>query len=130
MFNYNKTMKSKTKSNKIIFWTPRILAILFIIFLTLFSLDVFQPGATAGEIVLGLLMHNIPSILLAILLAFAWKYEVVGAITFALMGIFYICFTLFRGSFQWYMLSWIATIALPAFLIAALFWLGWKQNIK
>ena len=121
-------MKSKTKPNKMIFWTPRILAILFIIFLTLFSLDVFQPGATAGEIAFGLLMHNIPLILLAILLAFAWKYEIVGAITFALMGIFYICLTLFSGSLQWYMLSWIATIALPAFLIAALFWLSWKQK--
>ena len=70
------------KTNKILYWTPRILAILFILFLTLFSFDVFEPGLTAGQIALALLMHNIPSIVLTILLIFAWKREWLGALAF------------------------------------------------
>ena len=32
------------KSNKILFWLPRILAIIYIAFLSLFALDVFWEG--------------------------------------------------------------------------------------
>lgn len=120
--------KKSAKLNKFIYWTPRILSIIFIGFLTLFSLDVFTTGASAGEIASGLLVHNIPSIALAIILFFAWKKEIIGAIAFFLVGIAYIGLLLADGSFKWYMLSWIATISLPAFIIAAMFWLGWKQK--
>ncbi|WP_051188499.1 DUF7670 domain-containing protein [Proteocatella sphenisci] len=67
---------------KSIYWMPRILSILFICFLSLFSLDVFQPGMSAAEIALGLFMHNIPSIILIVLLIISWRREIIGALTY------------------------------------------------
>ena len=46
--------------NKFIYWAPRILSIIFILFLAMFSLDVITPDASFGEIIVGLFMHNIP----------------------------------------------------------------------
>lgn len=65
------------KINKFIYWTPRILSIIFILFLAIFSLDIFDMKLGFWETILGLFMHNIPVfILLAVLLIF-WKHEIV-----------------------------------------------------
>lgn len=117
------------KVNKLIFWTPRILSILFLLFLAMFSLDEFGHGYTFWETVLGLFMHNIPVFILLIFLIIAWKHELVGAITFILAGIVYIVSLIIRG-FEWYMISWPLIISGPAFLIAILFFIGWKQKRK
>jgi hypothetical protein len=38
------------QTGKFVYWAPRVLSILFILFLALFSLDVFDtPNASAGE---------------------------------------------------------------------------------
>jgi len=121
------------KINKFIFWTPRILAILFILFLAMFSLDIFGNNYTFWETVLGLFMHNIPVFILLTLLIISWKHELVGAVTFILAGVLYIAMILInalKGSFEWYMLSWSLTIAGPAFLVGYLFFLNWKQKKK
>lgn len=127
----NKKRKQLKTENKFIFWTPRILSIIFILFLTLFSLDIFSMNLGFWETILGLFMHNIPSILLTIILIISWKHEIVGGITFILAGLFYILLIL-RNGFEWYMLSWSLTISGPAFLIGILFLIGWfkKKNKK
>lgn len=114
---------------KFVFWTPRILSILFILFLAMFSLDVFEtPGQSAGEIALGLLMHNIPSLALLIILIISWKYEIVGGIFFILAGFAYIA-TAFFNEVAWYLvLAWSMQIAGPAFLIGILFLVNWKKK--
>lgn len=122
-----------SKINKFLYWTPRILAILFILFLALFSLDVFEPGLSASEIAIALLMHNIPSIILTILLIFAWKREWLGAIAFILGGLAYIASIIWKSlttSFEWYHLSWSLIIAGPAFLVGVLFWLNWIKRTR
>ncbi|MHC1720965.1 MAG: hypothetical protein AB9844_09960 [Clostridiaceae bacterium] len=119
-----------SKGKGLICWLPRILSILFICFLMLFSLDVFTPGASAGEIAVGLFMHNIPALILLVILIISWKHEIVGGITFILAGLLYVGFTLQAGV-PWYMaLSWGATIAGPAFLIGILFLLCWFKKKK
>lgn len=67
-------IKSNNQSS-FIYWAPRILAILFLVFLDLFSLDVLEFARTPGDIFIGLLMHNIPVFLLTGLLIIAWKHE-------------------------------------------------------
>ena len=94
-----------------LFWTPRILTILFILFISLFALDVFGNGYGFWETVLALFMHLIPSFVLIVVLIIAWRYDLVGAIGFVLAGLLYI-FTLFKNpEFEWYMLSWSFIIA-------------------
>lgn len=117
---------------KLLYWTPRILSIIFILFLALFSLDVITPTATAKEIIIGLLIHNIPVFILSIILLISWKHEIVGAIFFIFAGSLYlinILITMIRTTpFEWFYLSWILLISGPAFLIGILFLINWKKK--
>ena len=117
------------KINEFIYWTPRSLSILFVLFLALFSLDVFEVKLGFWQTILGLLVHNIPSLILLIVLLISWKYEIVGGIAFILAGILYIVM-LMINHFEWYMISWVLTIAGPAFFIGILFFINWfkKEN--
>jgi len=125
-------MKRKIKKiNKWIYWLPRIISTLFILFLAMFSLDVFGNGYNFFETVFRLLIHNLPSIILTIILIIAWKHELVGAIGFVLGGLFYITILIINAiinSFEWYMVSWSLIIAGPAFLIGILFFINWYSK--
>lgn len=122
-------MKNSTlKASKLIFWTPRILAILFILFLALFSLDVFEGDYGFWGTILALFMHNIPSFALLIVLLISWRYEIVGAVVFILAGLLYIIWLLINRELEWYMLLLVLQIAGPAFLIGILFLIGWKRK--
>jgi hypothetical protein len=118
----------RQRVSKFVYWTPRILAIIFILFLMLFSLDVFGNGYSFWDTVLGLFMHNIPAFLLIIVLLISWKYEIVGGIAFTLAGMLYIISLFFRGILEWYILSWSLIIAGPAFFIGALFFVNWHKK--
>ena len=117
--------------NKFVYWTPRILSIIFICFLALFSLDVISPELSFWQIVVGLFMHNIPVFVLLIILIISWKHEIVGGVAFILAGALYVTMILMnalRGSFEWYMVSRILIIAGPAFLIGILFIINWLKR--
>jgi len=117
--------------SKFVYWTPRILSIVFLAFLALFSLDVFGNGYTFWQTMLALLMHNIPVFILAIVLAISWKYEIVGGIAFILGGLLYIAQMVYNtttGSFEFYMISYSMIIAGPAFFIGILFFMNWYKK--
>ena len=120
------------KINNYIYWTPRILSIMFILFLALFSLDVFDGNYGFWGTVLGLFMHNIPSLVLLGILLISWKYEIVGGVAFILAGIAHIVFSIIRETHDpWYMALAISLIiAGPAFLIGILFLIGWFKKKK
>ena len=80
----------KKKISKFVYWTPRILSIIFIFFLALMSLDVFEGNYGFWGTITGLFMHNIPAMILLIVLIISWKYEIVGGIAFILAGLLYI----------------------------------------
>ena len=101
------------------FWTPRVAGILFVLFISLFALDIFEMNLGFWGTILGLFMHLIPSILLAIAIAFAWRWEWVGALIFAGWSVFYIATA--RG----FHLSVYAIIAGIPFVIGILFLLDW-----
>jgi len=78
-------------------------------------------------------MHNIPALILLVILIISWKHELVGAIAFALGGILYIGFILrnvLTTGFELYYLSWAVQISGIAFLIAYLFYLNYKKKKK
>lgn len=69
---------------------PRVLSIAFILFLSMFALDVF--GAYQGwELIVALLAHLIPSFVLLAFTIVAWRYELVGAVGFIALSALYIC---------------------------------------
>jgi len=66
--------------NKILYWTPRVLAILAILFMMMFSLDCLDAGGK--DALICLLMHNIPAFITIAVLVIAWKWELIGGILF------------------------------------------------
>lgn len=109
-----------TKTHKqILFWTPRIAGILFVLFISIFALDIFSMELGFWGTIVGLFMHLIPSMLLAIAVALAWRWEWTGAVMFIGWAVWYI--GTMRG-FEWFVYVMIAGI--PA-LIGFLFLAGW-----
>jgi len=122
-----------TKVSRFIYWTPRILSIIMILFLAMFSLDVFDSCNSLLTCLLALFMHNLPVIILIIVLIISWKREIVGAVSFILAGLLYIFLLLIqisKGQGGWFMLLWSIQISLPAFIIGFLFYLGWRKKKK
>jgi hypothetical protein len=74
-------------SLKIIHWTPRILCILAILFVSMFALDSFSPGIPLWKQIVGFFMHMIPSFVLIIFLLVAWKWELIGGAIFIILGL-------------------------------------------
>jgi len=105
---------------RLLFWGPRGLTILFILFLGLFALDVFGEGYTFWETLVALFMHLIPNMIVALILILAWKWEWIGAVLFAGLGLFYILWSWGRFHISAYF-----AISGPLFVVAVLFWLGW-----
>ena len=65
---------------------PKILAILFIIFIAIFSLDAFKiPFDWIAFIV-----HLLPVLLLVVTLIVAWKNETAGGVVFIILGMIYL----------------------------------------
>lgn len=111
--------------NKILYWTPRILTIVFILFLGLFALDAFEGDQSLIKKLGGFLIHLIPNFVLILILIVAWKREWVGTIAFTLAGIAYII--MFWGRFP---VATYLIISGPLFLIGILFWLNWMNRKK
>jgi hypothetical protein len=98
---------------KFLYWIPRILGILFILFLGLFALDVFVPGAPFTYMIVGFLIHLIPNFILSAVLIFAWRNELVGGLSFLLLFVVAILF--FRAELAGFILF------SPLILIGSLF---------
>jgi hypothetical protein len=104
-------------------WFPRILAILFALFLSVFALDVFAEPNGFWPTLLALLMHLVPSAIVVLVLAIAWRWEALGATLFCALGIVYLLFE--WGRFAW---TAYAFIAGPLILIGALFLADWLRQ--
>ncbi len=103
---------------KLLRWTPRVLSILVILILLLFSLDVFD-GGPFHLVWLGFLIHNIPTIVLIVLTILSWKKPLFGAISLMLVGLVFILYMVInQGADSLYP---ILTIGLPLMITGILF---------
>ena len=118
-------------SRRTLFWTPRVLSILFIAFLSMFSLDVFGEGLSFWRTLQALTIHLIPSFVLIAALVLAWRWEWIGAALYGAAGAFYVVGIL-RRPFPpvAVRMSWILIIAGPAFAIAVLFLVNWLKRAE
>jgi len=112
-------------ADKFLFWTSRILAILFILLLAFFSIDVFSLEQSLGSIVVGLIMHNIPVFALIVVLVISWRYEIIGGICFILFGVSFLL-NLIIHERKIYLSHLI--IIVPPILIGILFLLSWVKK--
>ncbi len=117
-------------SKKVLFWSPRVLSIAFIVFLSLFALDVFDGRHGFWQTALALIMHLIPVFVLITVLILAWRWEWIGAALYAAAGLLYVAWvvSMSRPVPPMVRLIWILVIAGPAFVIAGLFLANWLKR--
>ena len=100
---------------KIIYWAPRVLAVLYALFISLFALDVFSEGYSITETIVALFMHMLPTLVVVIMLVIAWRWELIGGLLFILLaGAFLVFFG--RGGD----LDTSLIVAVPLFLVGML----------
>ena len=107
---------------KIIHRAPRVAALLIIFFVSLFSLDVFETEAPPLEVLAGFLVHNLPSIIMLVLLLFAWKRPALGFFAFLIAAAAFAAFFV-RDI---YALPNLLLFVLPILLVASLFYADWQ----
>jgi len=107
---------------KFVYRTPRIAGVLIILFITLFSFDVFEEGGNVWQMLGAFVMHSLPSIVLALVLWLAWKREWIGAVLFWLASLFFLRFVLFDPLEG---IGMILLFAGPLIVIGLLFWMNW-----
>lgn len=112
-------------TSKTLYWIPRILCILAILFVSLFALDAFGHEKSFWEQIRDFFIHLIPSFILLMFLLAAWKWELWGGIIFLAIGI---GFTPWIASHNYAMnnsigmtICIIASITLPFMVVGALF---------
>lgn len=115
-------------------WAPRIFTGLFIPFLMIFSLDVFSENLGLWGTVLGLILHNIPAVILLVIAIISWRHELVGAVIFNLAGLLYIWWMTAAGHpipMTWHvMLNWFMGIGAPAMVVGMLYLIEWAKKRK
>ncbi len=104
-------------------WVPRVLAIVYILFIALLSFDVFSVDASLLEKSGGFLMENIPTLLLVVALILAWKKSTVGGTMFIVLSVIFTCF--FRTYQRW---DAFILISFPLLLIGGLFLLNKNEH--
>ncbi len=104
-----------TNLKRFLYWSPRVLGILFAVFISLFALDVFGEGYSFWETLLALLIHLIPTYIVIIAIIITWRRAQVGAVLFSALAIIFMLIS--RGE------GWV--IAGPLLLIGILFGANW-----
>jgi len=115
----------KKPIHPVLYWIPRGLVILQAIFVSIFAFDVFGEGYDFLTLLQALAMHLLPTAIILISLAIAWRWEWIGGILFIGLGIAYIISA--WGAFNW---SAYALIAGPLILAGCLFIIYWRIKAR
>ena len=108
-------------------WIPRVLTIIYIIFISMFSLDVFQSGKSIWIILGGFVVHNFPSIILLLIFILTWNRPLIIGIFYTVISIIFTFF--FKTYHEIYVFLF---ISLPPFAAGAsyliIFFTAWKAS--
>jgi len=121
-------------STKVLYWAPRILCILAILFVSLFALDSFSSERTFWQNTAAFLMHLIPSFVLLAVLIISWKWEKVGGIILTIVGLAWTVFVFILNYKRTHSVATslliILMVALPFVLAGILFILSYYSKKK
>jgi len=113
----NKTMQ------RMLFWSPRALTIIFAVFISIFALDVFNEGYDFWKTLLALAIHLIPTLVILLFLVVAWRWEWIGGIVFLILAVSYVVMVWGRFPVSVYFV-----ISGPMVIISMLFFVNWKYR--
>lgn len=112
-------------------WIPRIIVIAFLLFLMLFTFDVFNMNGGVLEKIGGFLLHALPSILIAVFLALGWnRLALCGWVFIGIAAFFTFFFRTYTGAVNFFLISVPPLAAGILFLFARRFGMNSKKNIS
>ncbi|MCF7920655.1 MAG: hypothetical protein K9N06_12150 [Candidatus Cloacimonetes bacterium] len=109
-------------------WIPRVLIILVSLFAALFSIDVLQGPESIAHKLLGLLIHNIPVILILLILILTWKHPLIAGIVFSSLTLIFII--LLAIYFKHFFLIDMIFFIMPLLISICLFFISHIKSIK
>jgi hypothetical protein len=120
-----KIMKDKTKQQWL-YWSPRILGILYALFISLFALDILGSGYGLWDTIVALLVHLVPTWIILAALLIAWRWEKVGGILFIFIAVVFLAWFGARSPWPNYVL-----LFLPLVVVGVLFLVdGYSKRIS
>jgi hypothetical protein len=108
---------------RILRWSPRVLALTFGAFITLFALDAFSESNGFVEMLVGFTIHLLPTFLVLGIVMISWKREWIGAILFTVLAILYVASVWERYQLRWW--SSYLLIGGPMLVVAVLYGVNW-----
>jgi len=108
---------------QLLYWSPRVLTIVFIAFTCLFAVDVFSESRGFWETALALLIHLIPQLIVICLLIVLWRREWILGVIYLLLSVVYVINVWGRFGIDVYFL-----IGGPLAIIGVLFLLNWRYR--
>jgi hypothetical protein len=112
-----------TTTSRLLYWTPRILGILFAAFTSIYALDVFDEALGFWQTLAALGVHLIPTAAIVGLLLLAWRWEWIGSVAFLALAILYVFWG--WGRFP---LSVYVVMCTPLIVMSVPFYLNWKNR--
>ena len=110
-------------TNRLIFWTPRVLGLLYAAFLSIFAFAGLSGGHGVGAGLVHFLTQIIPALVVLAVLAIAWRRQRLGAALFLGLAAAYVA-----TSWGRFPLSVYVVIAGPMVATAGLFLLDWRHR--
>lgn len=107
------------RTTRMMFWVPRILAIIYILFISVFAFDVWEMPGGFWQKLGGFLIHLLPSYAVLAVLLLAWVRPKLGGIGFILLAV------AFALLFGWRDIYTLLLLAAPLVLIGSLFLMEW-----
>lgn len=107
-------------TRRLLYWSPRIVALLFAAFVSLFALDVFGAGYGFWETLLALAIHLLPVAILLVGILAAWRWEWLGTLFLVGWSVAYVVRAWGQFPFSVYLL-----MSILPFAVGILFLLNW-----
>ncbi len=119
---------TKKSERQFLYWTPRVLLSVIIVFFFLMSLDVLGLSVDSKQIFLRFLIHNIPTLILTFALKISDKFEWLSALICFLFGIVYIVGINLAEIDLFFVVLWSIFISGPFLFSSILFFVDWKKR--
>jgi len=111
----------KKRSRTLLLWSPRILAILVCLLLSLFAMDAFGNGTSLSDALPQFAIHVAPMVMLLAVAGVSWRWEWVGGVVFTGLAILYAYIA--RSH-----VSWVLSISVPLLVVGVLFLWSWHRH--
>ena len=106
---------------RLLFWSPRVLTLLYAAFLILVALDLLEKAKGSGEAVIGLFVTLIWTSIILVVLFYSWFWEWIGAVLFVALA-------LFHATMAWGQPGKIVVSSGPLFVVGGLFLANWLKR--